>query len=75
MPEVEPRAEAVRYPNYLKIKFVGENPSKRAGPRRERFEKYKTAKTIGEMRTFGGTSQDITMDIEAGVLLLEDCAQ
>ena len=75
MPGIEPRAEYQRYPNDLKIRFVGENPSKRAGPRRERFQKYKVAKTIGEMRALGGTSQDITMDIKAGVLLLEDYAR
>ena len=72
MPEIEPRAEPQRYPNYIKIEFVGKNPTKRAGPRRERFEKYKTAKTKGEMRQLGGTSQDITMDIKAGVLLLKE---
>ena len=71
MPEVEPRAQPQRYPNYIKIRFVGENQTKRAGPRRERFEEYETATTIGEMRQLGGTSQDITMDIKAGVLLLE----
>ena len=71
MPEIEPRAEPQRYPNDTKIRFVGGNPTVRAGPRRERFEKYKTAKTIEQYRALGGTSQDITMDIKAGVLLLE----
>ena len=28
--------------------------------------------TIGEMKQLGGTSQDITMDIKAGVLLLKE---
>ena len=39
-------------------------------PRYRRFEAYKVATTIGGARRLGSSSQDISMDVAAGALVL-----
>jgi len=67
--EVDPRASYRKFPNYQRIRFE-DNPGRPGGPRWVRFEKYKAATTIGGARRLGATSQDISMDVAAGVLVL-----
>ena len=67
--ELEPRAPYKRWQDDWITEYSDENPSKRqAGPKRERYEKYKRAKTIGEARRLGATSQDFAKDEASGAL-------
>ena len=68
-PEVDARAPYRRFPNEQKVRF-GENPGRPGGPRWVRFERYKSASTVGGARRLGATSQDISMDVAAGALVL-----
>ena len=63
------RAPYRRFANEQKVRFE-ENPARSGSARWRRFEKYKEATTIGGVRRMGGTSQDISMDVAAGALVL-----
>ena len=67
--EVDPRAPYRRFPNDQGVEY-GENPSRVNTPRHRRYEKYRVATTIGAARRLGATSQDISMDVAAGALVL-----
>jgi len=67
--EMDPRAPYRRFPNDQRVRF-GDNPGRPGGPRWVRFEKYKEASTIGGARRLGATSQDLSMDVAAGALVL-----
>ena len=67
--EIDPRAPYRRFPNEQRVRFE-DNPGRPGGPRWARFEKYKMATTIGGARRLGATSQDISMDVAAGALVL-----
>lgn len=67
--EVDPRGPYRRFPNEQMVRF-GENPGRPGGPRFNRFEKYKVSTTIGGARRLGATSQDLSMDVAAGALVL-----
>jgi hypothetical protein len=67
--EFEPRAPYKRWQDDWITEYSDENPSKRqAGPKRERYEKYKRSTTIGEARRLGATSQDFAKDEASGAL-------
>ena len=66
--ELEPRAAYKKWQNDWITDYQDENPSKRDGPKRARYEKYKVAKTIGEARRLGATSQDFAKDEASGAL-------
>ena len=61
--EVDPRAEYRRFPNENRVEYQEENPARRNSERFRRYENYKRAKTIGEARSLGATSQDISADL------------
>ena len=67
--EVDPRAPYRRFPNETRVEYKA-NPSRLGSVRYRRYELYKSAKTIGEARALGATSQDISMDVEKGALIL-----
>ena len=67
--EVDPRAPYRRFPNDQRVEY-GPNPARIGTPRYRRYENYKTATTIGGARRMGSTSQDISLDIQAGALRL-----
>lgn len=67
--EVDPRAPYRRFPNEQRVRFE-DNLGRPGGPRWVRFDKYKVANTIGGARRLGATSQDISMDVAAGALVL-----
>jgi hypothetical protein len=67
--EVDARAPYRKFPNEQRIRF-DDNPGRPGGPRWVRFEKYKVATTIGGARRLGATSQDISLDIQSGALVL-----
>ena len=67
--EVDPRAPYRRFPNDQRVRF-GDNPARPGGARWRRYEKYREATTIGGVRRLGGTSQDISLDIQSGALKL-----
>ena len=46
----------------------GDDPARVGTPRYRRYENYKGATTIGAARRLGATSQDISLDIQAGAL-------
>ena len=69
MPEFQPRAAYMRFPNEQKVEFRA-NPAREGGERWRRYEKYKTAQTIGAARRLGATAQDLKLDLAAGALLL-----
>ena len=58
------RAAYRRWHDDLKIKYVG-NPARRGSERWTRYEKYKTATTVGEAKRLGSTSQDFSLDEKA----------
>ena len=61
--EVDPRAEYRRFPNEIRVEYQEQNPARRNSERFRRYENYKRAKTIGEARSLGATSQDISQDL------------
>ena len=63
------RALYRRFPNDRKVEY-GDNPARVATPSYRRYENYKGATTIGAARRLGATSQDISLDIQAGALRL-----
>lgn len=67
--EIAPRAPYRRFPNEQWVEY-GANPARVNTPRYRRFENYKEAITIGGARRLGSTSQDISLDIQAGALRL-----
>ena len=67
--EIDPRAPYRRFPNDQKV-ANGANPARANTPRYRRYESYKGATTIGGARRLGATSQDISLDIQAGLLRL-----
>ena len=67
--EIDTRAPYRRFPNDQRVRF-GDNPARPGGARWRRYEKYKEATTIGGVRRLGGTSQDISLDVAAGALVL-----
>jgi len=67
--EIDPRALYKRLPNDQRVRF-GDNPARPGGARWKRFGKYKEATTIGGARRLGASSQDISMDVSVGVLVL-----
>jgi hypothetical protein len=67
--ETDARAPYRKFPNDQRVRFE-DNPGRPGGPRWVRFEKYKEATTIGGARRLGATSQDISMDVAAGALVL-----
>ena len=67
--EVDARAPYRKFPNEQRVRFE-DNPGRPGGPRWVRFEKYKVATTIGGARRLGATSQDISLDIQSGALVL-----
>ena len=46
------------------------NPKQQGKKCRDRYEKYKTAKTVGEMLRLGGTRADLRHDLKKGFILL-----
>jgi hypothetical protein len=66
---VDPRALYRRFPDAQRVRF-GANPARPGSDRYNRFERCKTASTIGEMRRLGATSQDISLDTAKGALTL-----
>ena len=66
--EVDARAPYKKWQNDWITEYSDENPSKRDGPKRARYEKYKVAKTIGESQRLGATSQDFAKDEASGAL-------
>ena len=67
--EVDARAPYRKFPSEQRVCFE-DNPGRPGGPRWVRFEKYKVASTIGGARRMGASSQDISMDVAAGALVL-----
>ena len=67
--EVDPRAPYRRFPNEQKVQY-GANPARVGTPRHRRFENYKSATSIGAAWRLGASSQDISMDVAAGALVL-----
>lgn len=67
--EIDPRAPYRRFPNDQRVEY-GANPARQGTPRHRRYEKYKVATTVGAARRLGATSQDISLDIAAGALVL-----
>ncbi len=67
--EVDPRAPYRKFPNDQRVEY-GPNPARAGTPRYVRYDAYKGASTIGEARRAGATSQDISLDIQAGALKL-----
>jgi len=68
--EIDPRAPYRRFPNDQKVEYGQQNPARQGTPRYRRYEKYKVATTIGSARRLGASSQDISMDVAAGALVL-----
>jgi hypothetical protein len=68
-PEVHPRAAYMRFPNEQKVEFRA-NPARENGARWRRYEKYKTANTIGQARRLGASPQDLKLDLAAGALVI-----
>ena len=69
-PEIDPRAPYRRLPNDTRVEHKDANPARVGSDRYRRYELYKKAKTIGEARRLGATSQDISMDLNSGALKL-----
>jgi len=67
--EIDPRAPYRKFPNTQRVRY-GANPARVGTPRHARYEAYKEAVTIGEARRLGATSQDISLDIQKGALVL-----
>ncbi len=67
--EVDPRAPYRRFPNDQRVRY-GANPARAGTPRHMRYEAYKVATTVGGARMLGASSQDISMDVAAGALVL-----
>ena len=64
--EVDPRAAYRRFPNETAVVYSTENPARPNSERYRRYERYRVARTIGEARRLGATSQDISLDLAAG---------
>ena len=62
--EVNPRRDKALYPDDTPTIFSDVNPGRRGSDRWHRYEKYKTAKTVGEARRLGMTPQDISADVD-----------
>ena len=56
-----------RFPNELRVEY-GPNPARRGTPRFGRYEKYRTATTVGAARRLGATPQDVSLDLAAGAM-------
>jgi len=69
--EVNRRAAYRRFPNETRVVYEDRNPARPNSERYKRYEAYsKKAKTIGEARRLGASSQDISQDLAAGALKL-----
>ena len=68
--EVDPRAAYRRFSNETAVVSKINNPAKPNGERYKRYETYKKATTIGQARSLGATSQDISLDIEKAAVRL-----
>ncbi len=68
--EEDPRAPYRKFPNAQRVQYSAANPARTGTPRHARYETYKVASTIGIARSLGAKSQDISMDIAAGALVL-----
>ena len=68
--EVDPRAAYRRLPHGPAVVFKDKHPARPNGERYKRYEKYKKATTIGQARSLGATSQDISLDLGAGAVRL-----
>ena len=67
---IETNPRIVLYPHFLKVQFSQENPAQKIGSQRYlRYERYKKARTMGEARDLGLTTQDINLDLAAGALV------
>ena len=67
--EIGPRAAYRLFPPDQPIRITG-NSARPGSARFARVENYKNAKTFGEVKTLGGTSADISFDIEKGTLVI-----
>ena len=67
--EVDARAPYRKFPNEQRVVY-GANPARVNTPRHRRYANYSDASTIGGARRLGATSQDISLDIQAGALRL-----
>ena len=67
--EIGQRAAYRLFPNEQPIRITG-NSARPGSDRFRRVEAYKTAKTFGEVKALGGTSADISFDIERGTLVI-----
>ena len=54
------------------IKFIAENPKKMGSKAWERYEKYKTATTVGDATRLGAQWQDLSADFEKEYLQFKD---
>jgi len=52
------------------VKILLENPKR--GKSAERYEKYKHAKTLGEVLDLGGSRADVANDVVRGFIVLKD---
>ena len=71
--EVDPRAPYRRFPNNQKVVYSQNNPARMGTPRHRRYESYSQGggeSSIGIARRLGATSQDISLDLQAGALRL-----
>lgn len=68
--EVDPRAPYRRFPNDTRVEYSSENPARVDTPRNRRYRTYSVANTIGMARRLGASSQDISLDLQAGALRL-----
>jgi hypothetical protein len=67
--EIDARAPYRKFPNEQRVRY-GPNPARVGTPRHARFEVYSRETTIGAAKAKGATSQDISMDVERGALVL-----
>ena len=65
--KVDAGAPYRKFPNEQRVVY-GANPAGVNTPRHRRYESYSDASTIGGARRLGATSQDISLDIQAGTL-------
>ena len=68
--EIDPRAAYRRFPNETRVAYQDKNPARPNGERYKRYENYKKATTIGQARSLGATSQDISLDLSTAALRL-----
>ncbi len=67
--EEDPRAPYRKFPNAQRVRY-GANPARPGTPRHARYAAYSGATNLQEARRLGATSQDISMDVAAGALVL-----